>query len=73
MDEITKSYPTCVSSGNSSLVTSSTSSSITINGNEYIRNGSGDAVFTFIPEDLENHTFTDTDLLQAFLNAGAKQ
>jgi len=73
VDEITKSYPTYISSGNSSPVTSSSSSSITVNGNEYTRNGSGDAVFTFIPEDLENHTFSDTDLLQAYLDAGIRQ
>jgi len=55
------------------LVTTKNISEITVNNKTYSRDGSNDLVFDFIPEDLENHIFTDTDLLQSYLNAGIIQ
>ena len=74
MDDITKAY-----TSNSALdsleyeITSKTNDTIVVNGETYIRNGAEDLVFDFIPEDLENHTFSDVDLLQAYLDAGIRQ
>ena len=73
-DEITKAYTT--NSSRTCLkynITLKTTDTITVNGEVYTRNGSGDLVFDFIPEDLENHTFTDVELLNSYLNAGIIQ
>ena len=73
INEITKSYASVETTNGVLPINSKTNSSITVNGNEYTRDGANDSVFKYIPEDLENHTFTDTDLLQAYLDAGIRQ
>ena len=46
---------------------------ITIDNKEYLRDTTKDSVFEFVPDELNNHTFTDTELCQAYLNAGLKE
>ena len=73
LEDVNKGYQVYNDSESDVNVSNVSDYSITVNGNEYTRNGSEDAIFTFIPEDLENHTFSDTDLLQAYLDAGIRQ
>jgi len=51
-------------------ITSKTNTSITVGGKTYIRDASKDSYFTFVPEELANHTFTDQEVCQAALLAG---
>jgi len=70
-NDITKAYSSNnYISATSYNVISKTNESITVGEHTYNRNTSKDTVFNFIPEDLENHTFSDADLLQAYINAG---
>lgn len=54
----------------SNIITSTSSNSITVGGKTYIRDTSKDSYFTFVPEELANHTFTDQEVCQAALSAG---
>ena len=51
-------------------ITTKTDTSITVGGKTYIRDTSKDSYFTFVPEELANHTFTDQEVCQAALLAG---
>ena len=52
------------------IITTTTSNSITVDGREYFRDSTKDSIFKFVPTELANHTFTDQELCQAYLNAG---
>ena len=73
LEDINKGYHSYNDLENDVNVSNVSDYSITVNGDVYLRNGADDAIFTFVPEDLENHTFSDTDLLQAYLDAGIRQ
>ena len=47
--------------------------SIIYDNKVYTRDNSKDSTFTFVPDVLQNHTFNDQELCQAYLNAGARQ
>ena len=51
-------------------IASKTNTSLTIGDKTYIRDASKDSYFTFVPEELANHTFSDQEICQAALVAG---
>ena len=63
-------YSDYTSSISSFPITNRTNNEIIVNDNTYVRDASRDKTFTFIPDDLENYTFTDQDLCKLYLRAG---
>jgi hypothetical protein len=73
INNITKAYAGYENEEGIELVNSASVNNIYINSLKYTRNPNIDSIFTFIPEDLENCTFSDADLIRAYLDAGLKQ
>lgn len=69
----TKAYESLTNSIPNQDITYGSDSSIIINNKTYNRDANNDGIFTFVPNELANHTFTDQEICQAYLNAGIIQ